>query len=115
MVSVGILLDVGHAVFAVVAQGRIAVVGQQRDQVIGTVPGATSQRAAPPVRALSRICCLADGSAAKAKTAVAALERSCCARARMRRISADSYSRRSSWETRARAARCEPAGPVQGG
>jgi hypothetical protein len=39
MVSAGILLDVGHAVFAVVAQGRIAVVGQQRDQVIGTVPG----------------------------------------------------------------------------
>ncbi len=39
MVSVGILLDVGHAVFAVVAQERIVVVGQQRDQVIGTVPG----------------------------------------------------------------------------
>ena len=38
MVSVGILLEVGHAVFAVVAQGRIAVIGQQRDQVVGSLP-----------------------------------------------------------------------------
>jgi len=38
MVS-AVTLNVGHAVFAVVAQGRIVVVGQQRDQVIGTVPG----------------------------------------------------------------------------
>jgi uncharacterized membrane protein len=39
MVSAVIQLNVGHALFAVVAQGRIVVVGQQPDQVIGTVPG----------------------------------------------------------------------------
>jgi hypothetical protein len=39
MVSAVIPVNVGHALFAVVAQGRIVVVGQQPDQVIGTVPG----------------------------------------------------------------------------
>ena len=43
MASVGILLDVGHAVFAVVAQERIAVVAELREQVIGTVPARGNQ------------------------------------------------------------------------
>jgi hypothetical protein len=38
-VLVGFPLDVGHAMVAVVAQGRIVVVGQQLDQVVGAVPG----------------------------------------------------------------------------
>src|SRR5215213_9588372 len=39
MVLVGIPLDVGHAMVAVVAQGRIVVVGQQLDEMVGAVPG----------------------------------------------------------------------------
>ena len=43
MVLVGIPLDVGHAMVAVVAQGRIVVVGQQLDEMVGAVPGRGNQ------------------------------------------------------------------------
>ena len=41
--SVGVALEVGHAVMAIEAQGRIAVVGQQHDQSVRAVPGRRDQ------------------------------------------------------------------------
>jgi hypothetical protein len=76
MVSAAIPLNVGHALFAVVAEERIVVVSQQPDQVVGTIPGPGKH---PEHSATSPGVdqeLLLDGSATKAATALARRERS---------------------------------------
>ena len=85
---------------AVVAQGRIAVVGQQLDQLVGAVPGPSDQpEGGAACAGVVQEPLLGCRSATKTATALATMERSCCNRDTMRRISSDSYSRSSSGGT----------------